>query len=35
MLHLTSRLADAVKLYRLGCNMKPEAAKIAYEGMCI
>jgi len=35
MLYLTSRLADAVKLYRLGCNMKPEAAKIAYEGMCI
>lgn len=32
-LTLVSRMADTVKLYRLGCNMEQEAAKIAYEGM--
>ncbi|MBR6336847.1 MAG: hypothetical protein IKR76_03855 [Ruminococcus sp.] len=30
---LTDRLADGVKLYKLGCNMQPEAAKVSYEGM--
>ncbi len=33
MLTLTSRLADTVKLYQLGCNMEMEAAEIAYKGM--
>lgn len=32
-LALVDRLADSVKLYRLGCNMDLSAAKIAYEGM--
>ena len=32
-LSLVDRLADSVKLYRLGCNMDISAAKIAYEGM--
>ena len=32
-LGLVDRLADSVKLYRLGCNMDISAAKIAYEGM--
>ena len=32
-LELVDRLADSVKLYRLGCNMDNSAAKIAYEGM--
>ena len=32
-LELADRLADSVKLYRLGCNMDISAAKIAYEGM--
>ena len=32
-LSLVDRLADNVKLYRLGCNMGISAAKIAYEGM--
>ena len=32
-LELVDRLADSVKLYRLGCNMDISAAKIAYEGM--
>ena len=32
-LELVDRLADGVKLYRLGCNMDISAAKIAYEGM--
>ena len=32
-LALVDRLADSVKLYRLGCNMDISAAKIAYEGM--
>lgn len=30
---LIDKLADAVKLYRLGCNMDISAAKISYEGM--
>ena len=30
---LIDRLADGVKLYRLGCNMDIEAAAVAYEGM--
>ncbi len=32
-LALTDRLAGAVRLYRLGCNMDISAAKVAYEGM--
>ncbi len=32
-LELVDRLADTVKLYRLGCNMDKSAAKVAYEGM--
>lgn len=32
-LALVDRLADNVKLYRLGCNMDISAAKVAYEGM--
>jgi len=32
-LALMDRLADSVKLYKLGCNMDISAAKIAYEGM--
>lgn len=30
---LIDRLASGVELYRLGCNMEPEAAAVAYEGM--
>lgn len=32
-LALMDRLADSVKLYKLGCNMDISAAKIAFEGM--
>ena len=32
-LQLIDRLAENVKLYRLGCNMSPDAAKVAFEGM--
>ena len=32
-LPLIDRMADSVALYRLGCNMAPDAAKVAYEGM--
>ena len=32
-LEFVDRLADSVKLYKLGCNMDRSAAKIAYEGM--
>ena len=32
-LELMDRLADSVKLYRLGCNMDISAARVAYEGM--
>lgn len=32
-LNLIDRLADIVKLYRLGCNMDISAAKVAFEGM--
>ena len=32
-LRLINSLADQVKLYLLGCNMDPEAAKVAFEGM--
>ena len=32
-LTLVDRLADNVKLYRLGCNMDISAAQVAYEGM--
>lgn len=33
MLALVDRLGSSVPLYRLGCNMKPEAAQVAYHGM--
>lgn len=33
VLTLLDALSERVKLYRLGCNMDLEAAKIAYEGM--
>lgn len=32
-LALVDRLADSVKLFRLGCNMDISVAKVAYEGM--
>lgn len=32
-LDLVDRLADNVRLYKLGCNMNISAAKVAYEGM--
>ncbi len=32
-LDLLERLSRQVKLYRLGCNMEPEAARISYQGM--
>ncbi len=33
ILPLVTRLADAVPLYRLRCNMEPEAAAVAWRGM--
>ena len=33
VLTLLDALAERVKLYRLGCNMELEAAKVSYEGM--
>lgn len=33
MLPLVDRLGNSVPLYRLGCNMEPEAAQVAYHGM--
>ncbi len=33
VLELLDTLSKNVKLYRLGCNMEPEAAEIAYQGM--
>ena len=32
-LTLVDKMAEKVELYRLGCNMDIEAAKVAYEGM--
>lgn len=32
-LTLTDRLAASVSLWRLGCNMEPEAARVAYDAM--
>lgn len=32
-LALVDRLGSSVPLYRLGCNMEPEAAQVAYHGM--
>ena len=32
-IELIDRLVEAVPIYRLSCNMEPEAAKVAYEGM--
>ena len=33
MMALVDRLGSSVPLYRLGCNMEPEAAQVAYHGM--
>lgn len=33
VLALMDRLGSGVALYRLGCNMEPEAARVSYEGM--
>ncbi|MBR3475043.1 MAG: hypothetical protein IKH34_08265 [Oscillospiraceae bacterium] len=33
VLELLERLSKNLKLYRLGCNMEPEAARISYQGM--
>lgn len=33
MLALVDRLGSSVPLYRLGCNLEPEAALVAYHGM--
>ena len=33
ILPLVERLADRVPIYRLRCNMEPEAAEVAWEGM--
>lgn len=33
VLALMDRLGSGVALYRLGCNMDPEAARVSYEGM--
>lgn len=32
-MELIDRLMEAVPIYRLSCNMEPEVAKVAYEGM--
>ena len=32
-LALVNKLGTGVPLYRLGCNMEPEAARVAYDGM--
>ena len=32
-LSLIDRMLNVVPVYRLGCNMDIEAAKVAYEGM--
>lgn len=32
-LTLLDRLLGSVRFYRLGCNMEPDAARVAYEGM--
>lgn len=33
VMELVDRLSKGVRLYRLGCNMQPEAVKISYQGM--
>ena len=33
IMDLEKRLLDAVDFYNLGCNMKPEAAKVAWKGL--
>lgn len=33
ILALLERMSQCVKLYRLGCNMNPEAALVSYQGM--
>ena len=32
-MELIDRLMESVPIYRLSCNMEPEAAKVAYEEM--
>ncbi len=32
-LHLADMLTNSIPIYRLGCNMEPEAARVSYEGM--
>ena len=32
-MELIDRLMEAVPIYRFSCNMEPEAAKVAYEGL--
>ena len=32
-LRLVDRLAETVPMYRMGCNMEPEAARVAFEAM--
>ena len=33
VLTLIDKLAQNTELYQLGCNMEPEAARVAYEAM--
>lgn len=33
MLQMINKMSDHVRFYRLRCNMEPEAAQVAYEGM--
>jgi hypothetical protein len=33
MLKLIGDIAERIPLFRLGCNMDPEAADVAWEGM--
>jgi hypothetical protein len=33
LLDLLEMIMSRTKIYRLGCNMNPEAARVAFEGM--
>ena len=33
-LELIGRLGRMTRLYRLGCNMEPEAARVSFRAMC-
>jgi hypothetical protein len=33
LLDLLSNIIEKIALFRLECNMSPEAAKVSYEGM--